>query len=373
MADKKDYYDVLGLKKGASDEDIKKSYRSLAKKFHPDVSKETNAEARFKEVQEAYDTLSDPQKKDTYDKYGHAGDQFSQGFGGGAGFGDFAGGFSDIFSSFFGGGNRGRTNSTGPEKGADLEKQMTIDFMDSVLGTKMTIEVNVEENCKTCNGTGAENAKDVEVCDRCHGAGYVNVESRTILGTMRTQSVCPKCGGKGKVIKNKCKVCNGTGRVRTIKKVDVNIPAGVDDNMTLRVAGYGNGGHRGGTTGDLYIVFRVRPHKVFKRNGDDIHLEVPLTITQAVLGAVIDVPTIYGDVSLRIPAGTDPGTSLRMKDMGVANARTGRKGSQVVTVKIVTPKNLSSEEKGIYEKLDSLNTKEKKTGWEKFKDLFKTK
>ena len=370
MADKRDYYDVLGLKKGASEDEIKKSYRGLAKKYHPDVSKETNAEAKFKEVQEAYDTLSDPQKKEMYDQYGHASEQFGQG---GGGYQDFAGGFSDIFSSFFGGGNRQRQSSTGPEKGADLEKNMTIDFMDAVLGIKRTLEVNVEENCKTCNGTGADDPKDVEVCDRCHGAGYVNVEQRTILGTMRTQTVCPKCGGKGKVIKNKCKTCNGAGRIRTTKKVDVNIPAGVDDNMTLRVAGYGNGGLRGGSAGDLYLVFKVRPHKVFKRNGDDIYLEIPVTFAQAALGTVIDVPTIYGDVNLKIPAGTDSGTQLKMKDMGVANARSGRKGSQIVRVNVITPKNLSAEEKQIYEKIDSLSVKEKKTGWEKFKDLFKNK
>ena len=370
MADKRDYYDVLGLKKGASEDEIKKAYRGLAKKYHPDVSKETNAETKFKEVQEAYDTLSDPSKKEMYDQYGHNANNMNGGFGG-SGFEGFAGGFGDIFSSFFGGGRSRQSNPTGPEKGADIEKHMTIDFMEAVLGTKKSVEINIEDNCKTCNGTGAENSKDVEICDRCHGSGYINVEQRTILGTMRSQSVCPKCGGSGKIIKNKCKTCGGLGRIRTTRKADVNIPAGIDDNMSLRVPGYGNGGFRGGPAGDLYLVLRVRPHKVFKRQGDDIMLTVPITFSQAALGALIDVPTIYGDVSLKIPVGTDSETLLRMKDMGVANARSGRKGSQIVKVQVVTPKNLSSEEKQIYEKLDNLSAKEKKSGWDKFKDLFK--
>ncbi|MDL2292225.1 molecular chaperone DnaJ [Acholeplasma sp. OttesenSCG-928-E16] len=375
MADKRDYYEVLGLKKGASDEEIKKSYRSLAKKYHPDVSTEKDAEKKFKEVQEAYDTLSDPSKKEMYDQYGHASSNFnngSQGFGGFGGSQGF-GGFEDIFSSFFGGGQKQRANPNGPQRGEDLEKSMTIDFMEAALGTKKTIEVTVEENCHKCNGTGAENPKDVEICDRCHGSGYINVEQRTILGTMRTQQVCPKCGGKGKIIKNKCSSCNGAGRVRTTKKVDVNIPAGVDDNMTLRVASYGNGGYRGGENGDLFITFRVRPHKVFRRKGTDIYLEVPITSAQAALGTTVDVPTIYGDVSLKIPAGTDPQTLLKMKDKGIAHVKTGKKGSQIVEITIKTPKNLSAEEKALYEKLDQLQAKEKKNGWEKFKDLFKSK
>ena len=374
MANKRDYYEILGLKKGASQEEIKKAYRTLAKKYHPDISKEENAETKFKEVQEAYDTLNDPQKKAQYDQYGHEGSPFGnagQGFGGG--FGDF-GGFSDIFSQFFGGGgsrSQRQSNSNGPQRGDDLEKTMTIDFMEAVLGTKKTIQVQVDEECHVCHGLGAESSKDVEVCDRCHGDGYINVDQRTMFGTMRTQQVCPKCGGQGKVIKKKCNTCHGTGIERVTKTVDVNIPAGVDTNMSLKVAGYGNGGAKGGSKGDLYLNFRVRPHKVFKRHHDDVILEVPITVTQAVLGATIEVPTIYGDVNLKIPAGIEHGTILRMREKGIANVRSKKKGDQQVVVEIKTPKSLSAQEKKLYEQLEKLESVQKETAWDKFKNMFK--
>ena len=212
MANKRDYYDVLGLKKGASDDEIKKAYRTLAKKYHPDISKEENAETKFKEVQEAYDTLNDPQKKAAYDQYGHQGSPFGGGGQGFEGFGDF-GGFGDIFSQFFGGGSRSKRqqNYNGPQRGDDLEKSMTIDFLEAALGTKKTISVQVEEECHVCHGLGAESSKDVEVCDRCHGDGYINVDQRTMFGTVRSQQVCPKCGGQGKIIKKRCNTCHGTG------------------------------------------------------------------------------------------------------------------------------------------------------------------
>ena len=370
MADKRDYYDVLGIQKNASDDEIKKAYRTLAKKYHPDVSKETDAESKFKEVQEAYDTLSDAQKRAAYDQYGHQGSPFGngQGFGG---FSDF-GGFGDIFSQFFGGGrDRQRQSYHGPQKGDDLEKTMTIDFMEAVLGTKKTVHVDLEEECHVCHGSGAESSKDIEVCDRCHGDGFINVEQRTMFGTMRTQQACPKCGGAGKIIKKRCSTCNGQGRLKNHKTVDVNIPAGVDNNMSLKVAGYGNGGTKGGPQGDLYLNFRVRPHKVFKRQNDDIILEVPITVTQAVLGSSIEIPTIYGDVDLKIPAGIEHGTILRMREKGVANVRTKRKGDQQVIVNLKIPKNLSSAEKKLYEQLEKIETPEKQSSWEKFKNLFK--
>ncbi len=374
MAEKRDYYDVLGVPKSASDDDIKKAYRALAKKYHPDVSKEADAEAKFKEVQEAYDHLSDPQKKATYDQYGHQGSPFGngQGFGG---FGDFSdlGGFGDIFSQFFGGGQRQRQSAKhGPQRGEDLEKSVIIDFMDAALGTKKNISVDIEEECHVCHGTGAESSKDIEVCDRCHGDGFINVDQRTMFGTMRTQQACPKCGGAGKIIKNKCKTCNGRGRIKTTKTVDVNIPAGVDTNMSLKVAGYGNGGSKGGQNGDLFLNFKVRPHRVFKRQGDDVILEVPITLTQAVLGASIDIPTIYGDVALKIPSGIEHQTVLKLREKGIANVRSKRKGDQHVIVLIQTPKNLSNQERKLYEQLAQLEAKEKDTMWDKFKNLFKT-
>jgi len=367
MADKRDLYEVLGVSKTASDDEIKKAYRQLAKKYHPDISKEENAEEKFKEVQSAYDTLSDPQKRAAYDQYGHDGNPFGgQGFGGG--FQDF-GGFGDIFSQFFGGGGRRQQNPNGPQRGEDLERNMTIDFMEAALGTKKTVDVTVTDTCHFCHGTGAESSKDVEICSRCHGDGVINVEQRTMLGTMRTQQVCPVCGGRGKVIKNACHVCHGSGQEKKNKSVEVNIPAGVDTNMSLKVAGYGNGGKNGGSQGDLYLNFRVRPHKVFQRQGDDVILHVPLSISQAVLGAKIDIPTIYGDVTLKIPQGIESGTALRMKDKGIANVRTKKHGDQHVVVDIQTPKNLSAQEKKLYEELSKIENKE--TNWQKFKNLFK--
>ena len=367
MADKRDYYDVLGVSKTATDDEIKKAYRALAKKYHPDISKEDKAEEKFKEVQAAYDTLSDAQKRAAYDQYGHEGNPFGgQGFGGG--FQDF-GGFGDIFSQFFGGGRQRQQNYNGPQRGNDIEKTMTIDFLESELRTRKTVEVNVTETCHFCHGTGAESSKDVEICSRCHGDGVINVEQRTMLGTMRTQQVCPVCGGKGKTVKNACHVCHGSGQEKKNKSVDVTIPAGVDTNMSLKVAGYGHGGKNGGQTGDLYLNFRVRPHKVFQRQGDDVILHVPISVTQAVLGTKIDIPTIYGDVSLKIPQGIESGTALRMKEKGIANIRSKKPGDQHVIVDIETPKNLSAKEKGLYEELAKLENRE--SGWQKFKNLFK--
>lgn len=368
MAEKRDYYEVLGLTKGASSEEIKKAYRSLAKKYHPDVSKEPNAEEKFKEVQEAYDVLNDPQKKSQYDQFGHAGangDPFG-GFGGfnGQGFG----GFEDIINSFFGGGSQRQRSSR--QQGDDIQMRMTIDFMEAVLGTKKAVEVDITEDCGHCHGSGAESSKDVETCTRCHGSGYVNVDQRTMFGTMRTQAACPSCGGKGQTIKNKCHVCSGNGRVKAKKKVDVKIPAGVQDDMTLRVPGYGHGGKKGAESGDLYINFRVKPHKLFKRSGIDIVLDLPITFAQAALGDKIEVPTIYGKVDLVIPAGIQSGTTLRIKEKGTKDVRSGRLGDQNVIVTVETPKNLSSEEKKLFEQLKEIDSPRKKSTWEKFKEFF---
>ncbi len=370
MADKRDFYDVLGIKKGSSNDEIKKAYRALAKKYHPDVSKEKNAEAKFKEVQSAYDTLGDQKKKATYDQYGHAGSQFGnagQGFSGG--FGDFG----DIFSQFFGGGNTGQRQSHhGPQRGEDLERVMTLTFMEAVLGIKKTINVEVEQDCHVCHGSGAHSAKDVQVCTRCHGDGVINVEQRTMFGAMRTQQVCPKCGGEGQTITKRCPKCNGRKRVIKNKTVDVKIPAGVDNNMSLKVAGYGSGGNKGGAKGDLYLTFRVRAHKVFRRQNDDIILEAPITAVQAVLGATIEIPTIYGEVNLKIPAGIEHGTTLRMREKGIKNVRTKRKGDQQVIIRIKTPKNISQKQKSLFEELAKLEAKEQSSNWAKFKNLFKT-
>ena len=374
MATKKDYYDVLGIAKGASEDEIRKAYRTLAKKYHPDVSSEPDAETRFKEIQEAYDTLSDADKRKSYDTYGHQGNPF-EGFSGGSGFDGFSGfgGFSDIFNQFFGGQGRGRGGRKhGPMRGDDLERTMTVDFMEAALGTKKTVTVDVEEECPTCHGSGADSPSDIETCDRCHGAGHINVEQRTMFGAMRTQQVCPKCGGAGKTITKKCHTCNGQGRVRKSKTVDVNIPAGVDNNMSLKVAGYGNGGTDGGPAGDLFLTFRVRPHKVFKRHEDDIVLEIPITVTEAVLGTVVEVPTIYGDVKLTVKPGTQHGTRHRLRDKGIANVRTKRKGDQYVITTITVPDSISANEKKLYQQLSKLEESAKASAWTKFKNMFKS-
>ena len=242
--------------------------------------------------------------------------------------------------------------------------------MEAVLGTNKTFKVEVEENCHTCGGHGGKSRSDVETCDKCKGQGFVTVEQRTILGSMRSQQTCSKCGGRGKIIKNRCTTCNGSGREKITKDVKVKVPAGIDNNMSLRMAGYGEGGINGGPAGDLYLRFKVRPHKVFKRSGDNIVLEVPISFAQATLGDQIDVPTIYGDVKLKIPAGTQSGTILRMRERGVANVNTGRKGDQLVTVNIETPKNLTRAQIDALKAFDALESKE--TPWEKFKNMFKS-
>src|SRR5690554_5474807 len=364
---KRDYYDVLGVSKSASQDEIKKAYRSLAKKYHPDVSKEKDAEAKFKEVQEAYDVLNDSNKKAQYDRFGHAGTGADP-FGGAGGFGGF-GGFDDIINQFFGGGGSRRTRQTS-NVGEDINMRMTIDFLEAVLGTTKNVAVDVNLDCHHCHGSGAESSKDIHTCTRCHGQGYINVDQRTMFGTMRSQQVCPTCHGEGQTIDNKCHVCSGAGRVKERKNVDVKVPAGVDNEMTLRVPGYGHGGRKGADAGDLYITFRVKPHKVFKRRGSDIILEVPLTFTQAALGDKVDIPTIHGEVEMSIPQGIQSGTQLKLKNKGTKDPRTGKTGDQHVIVNIETPKSLSSEEKKLFDQLAKLDSPRKKSGWDKFKSFF---
>lgn len=373
MAEKRDYYEVLGVSKTASDDEIKKAYRSLAKKYHPDVSTEPNAEEKFKEVQEAYDCLSDSSKRRNYDQFGHAGAQGDfngfQGFSGGFGGGGF-GGFSDIFDSIFGGGGRSRS-SNGPRKGNDVEKSIVLDFEEAVFGCKKVIKLNVDRECTQCGGTGAFSKADIQVCDRCHGSGYVIIEQRTILGMTRSQSVCPKCGGRGQEIKRKCTACSGRGKINKSVDVDITIPAGVDTGMSLRREGHGEAGSNGGPNGDLFVRIRVKPHKIFKRNDDDIILGIPITFAQAALGDSVEVPTMYGDVRLKIPAGTQSGTTFKLKDKGISNVRTAKKGDQNVIVTVVTPTNLSKEEEKILADLKVYDTKGKETPLDKLKKMFK--
>ena len=358
----KDYYKTLGVEKDASEDQIRKAFRELAKKYHPDVSSEPNAEEKFKEIQEAYAVLSDKEKRAQYDQYGSEGPQF-QGF-------DFSGfDFSDIFSSIFGAGfGGGRQSQYGPQRGNDRQTSMTITFMEAVLGTKKKITIATEKECHVCDGSGGEKPEDVSTCGTCHGSGYVTVQQQTLFGAMMRESTCPTCRGSGKIIKNKCSNCSGSGREKVTQTIDVNIPAGVDDGMQLRVPGYGDDGIKGAPKGDLYIHFRVKPHEYFKRRGNDIYLQLPISFSQAALGATIEIPTIHGNVDLKIPAGIQTNTSLRLRDKGIHQGGSNRKGSQYVVVGIETPKNLTRTQKELFKKLEESEKNSKKSFFSRCKN-----
>ena len=372
MSEKRDYYEVLGVSKSASEQEIKKAYRSLAKKYHPDVSSEKDAEAKFKEINEAYEVLSDTNKRASYDQFGHAGMDGS-GFGGfsNAGFDDI----NDIFSSFFGGGFSSggfgqQSRRTGPMKGQDRYMSMNISFMDAIFGKTETISLKVDEQCSACHGSGAKSASDVETCSTCKGSGTVLTQQRTAFGVFQSQAVCPDCGGSGKKIKVKCSVCNGKGYNTEKVSVDVKIPAGISSGQQLRVQGKGERGANGGPNGDLYIEVMVSKHDKFIRDGKNIYIKVPISAVDATLGATVDVPTVYGDVELNIPAGTQPNTQLRMKEKGVVDLRGGAKGDQIVEIEVVINKKISKEERDLLQKLSKLEKNKSKSTFEKIKEAF---
>jgi molecular chaperone DnaJ len=340
---KRDYYEVLGVSNSASKDEIKKAYRKLSKQFHPDINKEPGADEKFKEVKEAYEVLSDDQKRAHYDQFGHV--DPNQGFGGGGDFGGGFGGFEDIFNSFFGGGGGRRRDPNAPRQGADLQYTMTLKFEEAVFGKETDIEIPREEECDTCDGTGAKPGTKVDTCKHCHGSGQISVEQNTPFGRIVNRRVCHYCNGTGKEIKEKCTTCSGTGKVTRRNKIHVKIPAGVDDGQQLRVAGKGEAGINGGPAGDLYIVFHIRSHEFFERDGDDIYCEMPITFVQAALGDEVEVPTLHGKVKLKVPAGTQTGTKFRLKGKGVPNVRGYGTGDQHVLVRIVTPTKLSEKQK----------------------------
>lgn len=375
MANKRDYYEVLGLQKGASEAEIKKAYRTLAKKYHPDMNKDANAEDKFKEVSEAYEVLSDPQKRANYDQFGHAGMEGAGGFGGAGGFS--SAGFDDlgdIFGSFFGGGFGGQSQSrrrTGPTKGQDRFMQMKVEFMDAIFGKTETINLGVDEVCSECLGSGAHSKDDITVCPTCGGSGNVVTQQRTPFGVFQSQSVCHECGGTGKKIKRKCNKCGGKGYEHKRVSVDVKIPAGIQSGQQLRVQGKGERGENGGPNGDLYMEVLVKKHDYFVRDGKNISIQVPISSVDATLGCEIDVPTVYGDVELTIPAGTQTGTQFRLRDKGVKDLRGGSNGDQYVQINIEVNKKLSKEEKDLYKKLKELQKKSgKESVFEKFKKAF---
>ncbi|EXX87966.1 molecular chaperone DnaJ [Paenibacillus darwinianus] len=346
MAEKRDYYEVLGVGKDASAEDVKKAYRKLARQYHPDVNKATDAEDKFKEVKEAYDILSDDQKRAIYDRHGHV--DPNQGFGG-AGGQDF-GGFGDIFDMFFGGGG-GRRDPNAPQRGNDLQYTMTIEFKEAVFGKETEITIPRTESCDTCHGSGAKPGIKPETCSVCRGSGQQEVVQNTPFGRIVNRRACTNCSGTGRVIKERCSTCHGSGKVKKQRKINVRIPAGVDEGAQIRISGEGEAGVRGGPAGDLYIVLRVKPHEFFDREKDDIYCEVPLTFAQAALGDEIEIPTLTEKVKLKIPAGTQTGTYFRLKGKGVPRLRGYGQGDQHVKVTVVTPTNLSDEQKELLRQL----------------------
>ncbi len=371
--EKRDYYEVLGISKTASDDEIKKAYRRLAKKYHPDVSTEANAEAKFKEVQEAYDVLSDQTKRGQYDQFGHqaANGGFGAGGFGGAGFEGFD--FGDIFSAFFGGGQRSTSRATNrPRKGSDIQRRMSITFEESIFGKTEKVKVPVYDECHVCHGLGAESKKDIKVCSQCGGSGSVIMEQQTLFGRTQTRTTCPTCKGTGKEFIKACSNCNGEGVERVNKEVEIRVPKGIETGQQIRLEGFGNKGANGGPNGDLYIVFEVKPSDKYIREGDDIIVNVPLTFAQAALGTEIKVDTVYGQVMLKIPPGTQSESKFRLKGKGAPNIRTKQLGDQHVIVTVVTPQKLNNQQRKAFEDLLRVEDEAtpQKNWWDRFKSNF---
>ncbi|MBO8136724.1 MAG: molecular chaperone DnaJ [Desulfotomaculum sp.] len=371
---KRDYYEVLGVSKDASQEEIKKAYRKLARKYHPDANPgDKEAEAKFKEIAEAYAVLSDPDKRAKYDQFGHAGAD-GQGFEGFdfGGFEDF-GGLNDIFDIFFGGGGHRRRG--GPQRGADLKLNLELSFKEAAFGVEKDIQVPRTENCETCNGTGAAPGSSPKTCGVCHGTGQVKQAAETPFGRIVQTRTCANCRGTGKVIEKLCPTCGGSGQVRRTRSIHVKIPAGVDNGSRIRLSGEGEHGLRGGPPGDLYIFISVRPHKIFKREGNDVYCEVSINFAQAALGDEITVPTLEGEAELKIPAGTQSGTIFRIRGKGVPYVNGGGRGDQHVRVKVVTPTKLTEKQKELLKEFIKLSGEKVPKGaekgfFEKVKDAF---
>ena len=375
MADKRDYYEVLGVSKGASEDEIKRAYRSLAKKYHPDMNPgNAEAEAKFKEVNEAYDVLSDSDKRAKYDRFGHDAFDPTSGGGGYGGFGGFGGGdfdFGDIFSSFFGGGGSSHSRANAPREGDDVGARISISFEEAAFGCKKEVSFARIENCPDCGGSGADKGSDIEKCPECRGLGRVTVRQQTLLGYMQSQRTCQRCAGRGNIIKNPCKNCNGKGRIRINKKLEVNIPSGIDDGQNIILRGQGSAGLNGGPSGNLIIEIRVREDKIFRREGNNVYCEVPISFAEATLGAEIDVPILGGgSEKFRIPEGTQSGSEFTLRGKGIPDINTKRKGDMIITVAVETPKNLNSKQKELLsafaESLGENNSTKKHSFFKKF-------
>ncbi len=366
MASKKDYYEVLGVNKGATDEELKKAYRKLAKKYHPDANMDNKqqAEVKFKEVSEAYENLSDPQKRKMYDQFGHngpqgfgGGDPFGGGFGGGhysysssAGFDDLG----DIFSSIFGGGFGGRTSKRqqGPRKGSDLNLHMELTFEEAFSGIEKEVQITRNEECDVCHGTGAKSKSAVTTCNVCGGTGQVTQIQNTILGQMQTSRTCSNCHGTGKVIKEVCENCKGKGKVRKHPKIKVKIPAGIDDNQTVVLKNEGEPGEKGGPKGDLYITVRIKRHKIYNRKGNNVYCKIPVTVTQATLGAEIEIPMVDGSKEkVSINDGTQTGTNFTIRNKGFKAVNSTITGDFIFEIVVQTPKKLTKEQRELFNEL----------------------
>ena len=389
MVAKRDLYEVLGVSKDASDADIKRAYRKLSKQYHPDINKEAGAEEKFKEIAEAYEILSDSQKRAAYDQYGHASYDPNSGFSGGGfggfeGFGGFGGqgfsgsytgGFEDIFDSFFGGGGARRGNRANmPRQGANLQYVMDLTFEEAIFGKEEVIHYHRNAECETCHGSGAKPGTNPVTCSKCHGAGVINVERATPFGRMMSQTTCDVCGGTGQEIKEKCETCHGHKHVEETHKVKVKVPAGVENGNQMPLRGQGEAGENGGPYGDLYVIFRVGKSDTFEREGADIFYELPINFAQAALGDEVDVPTVHGKVKLKVPAGTQSGTVLRLRGKGAPRLRGSGMGDQHVTVRVVTPKHLTDKQREamqIFGKEAGTHVESEGNFFDKVKDAFK--
>ena len=376
MAEKRDYYEVLGIQKGASEDEIKKAYKKLARKYHPDMNPgDKEAEEKFKEVNEANEVLSDPEKKARYDQFGFAG--VDPNYGAGAGGGAYGGGFDfgdlgDIFGSFFGGdfGGGQRRNPNAPQRGESIRASVSVSFTEAAFGCEKSVTLERSEQCPTCKGNGCAPGTTPEICPDCHGTGTVQTRRQTPMGVFASNGPCRKCGGTGRLIHQPCPDCRGTGAVRKRKTIKVTIPAGIDHGQTISLRGQGNAGRNGGPAGDLLITVMVQPHELFRRDGVDVFCEAPITFTQAVLGAELEIPTIDGKVKYSIPEGTQTGTVFRLKGKGIPVLNGRGRGDQYVTVTIETPRNLNKEQK---EALRKFSEAVGENHYEKRKSFFKKK
>lgn len=369
---KRDYYEVLGVSRDASKDEIKKAYRRLARKYHPDANpNDDQAAKKFAEATEAYDVLMDDEKRAAYDRFGHAAADGQGGFGGFEGFGSDFGGLGDIFDMFFGGGRRQRT---GPQRGSDIRVDLELSFEEAAFGLEKDIKVPRIEDCGTCGGSGAAPGTKPRPCVQCGGTGQVQFAQTTPFGRVVQSRTCDRCRGKGVVIEKPCPTCHGTGQVRRTRNIHVKIPAGVDNGSRLRVAGEGEAGMRGGPRGDLYVYIRVKPHKIFKREGNDIICEIPISFVQAALGDEVEVPTLEGKAGLKIPEGTQTGTVFRLRGRGIPDVNGYGRGDQHVRVKVVTPTKLNEEQKEILREFGRLTGKktkaEEKSFFGKMRDAF---